>query len=280
MNINRTYKDRLFRFLFNDRKHLLDLYNAVNGSNYTKEEDLEINTLEDIIYMKMKNDLSFIINSTLNIYEHQGSYNPNMPLRGLFYLSDLLRKITQDENIYGSKIVKIPTPCYIVFYNGKKESDDREILKLSDAFGVKSAFACVEFRSIMLNINLGHNKQLMEKCNLLKAYAQYVHKVRTYSQTMEAGIAIEQAINDCINENNAISSILKNHRAEVINMTLTEYDEAKVMEKLREEALEEGMEKGMERIIKTMNNNHVSIEHISKMTSLTIEKVREFLTKD
>ena len=108
--VNRTYKDTLFRLLFNDRKNLLSLYNAVNHTNYTNEEDLEINTLENAIYLKMKNDVSFVFNFYLNLYEHQASLNPNMPLRDLFYVSDLLQAITADENIYSSSLITIPTP--------------------------------------------------------------------------------------------------------------------------------------------------------------------------
>ena len=77
---NRCYKDRLFRFLFQNKRDLLDLYNAVNGSTYADAESLEIITLDDVIFMKMKNDLSFLIEDHLVLYEHQSTYSPNMPL--------------------------------------------------------------------------------------------------------------------------------------------------------------------------------------------------------
>ncbi len=119
--VNRKYKDTLFRALFSERKHLLSLYNAVNETNYTNEEDLEINTLENVIYLKMKNDISFLFGFSLNLYEHQSSVNPNMPLRDLFYVADLLQKIVKDRNLYSSSLVGIPTPKFVMFYNGTDE---------------------------------------------------------------------------------------------------------------------------------------------------------------
>ena len=70
---NRNYKDTVFRMLFSDRKNLLSLYNAVNQSNYKNPEDLEIVTLENAIYMGIKNDLAFIMDTNLYLYEHQST---------------------------------------------------------------------------------------------------------------------------------------------------------------------------------------------------------------
>lgn len=118
---NRLHKDRLFRLLFSEKEALLQLYNALNQTAYTKEEDLEITTLNDVVYLSMKNDISFIVGDNLQLYEHQSTYNPNMTLRGFFYLSALYKKIVDNKRLYGSKLVKIPTPKYIVFYNGKRK---------------------------------------------------------------------------------------------------------------------------------------------------------------
>lgn len=130
LRINRKYKDRLFRFLFRDKKDLLELYNAVNGSAYSNADELEIVTLEDAIFMKMKNDLSFIIANQLNLYEHQSTYSPNMPLRGLLYFSRQYEGIVAQhkDQLYSSKLIKLPTPEYVIFYNGKQEQADREEL--------------------------------------------------------------------------------------------------------------------------------------------------------
>ena len=133
---NRNYKDRLFRFVFNNKKDLLDLYNAISGTDYNDPEELEVNTLENVLYLAMKNDLSFLIDAELNLYEHQSTYNPNMPMRGLLYFASVYnRHISSREiNIYSSSPKEFPFPQHIVFYNRTKEEPDRKILKLSDLF--------------------------------------------------------------------------------------------------------------------------------------------------
>ncbi len=78
------YKDRLFTFIFGSPENkawTLSLFNAVNGSNYDDPDDIEINTIKEVLYLTMHNDVSFLIDGQMNLYEQQSSYNPNMPLR-------------------------------------------------------------------------------------------------------------------------------------------------------------------------------------------------------
>ena len=127
--VNRNYKDTIFRMLFSDRKNLLSLYNAINGTSYMNPEDLEIVTLENAIYMGMKNDLSFIIDTNLFLYEHQSTYTPNMPLRDLFYISAEYQKLVNKKSLYSSALQKISVPNFIVFImvqSGKK-TDGRTV---------------------------------------------------------------------------------------------------------------------------------------------------------
>ena len=133
---NRQYKDRLWRMIFNNKKDLLQLYNAINHTDYQNPDDLEVNTLEDVFYLSMKNDVSFLVGGTMNLYEHQSTFNPNMPLRGVFYFSRLYEGYVADNNlmIYHEKRVRLPKPKYIVFYNGTKNQPDSMELKLSDCF--------------------------------------------------------------------------------------------------------------------------------------------------
>ena len=123
--VNRNYKDTIFRMLFSDRKNLLSLYNAINGTSYENPEELEIVTLENAIYMGMKNDLAFIIGTNLFLYEHQSTYTPNMPLRDLFYISAEYQKLVNKKSLYSSTLQKIPAPNFIVFYNGIEKTDER-----------------------------------------------------------------------------------------------------------------------------------------------------------
>ena len=178
---NREHKSSLFNLAFEKKEDKLALYNAVNDTNYMDIDDLEVDTLNNALYMGVKNDISFLIGHTMNLYEHQSTKNANMPIRGLIYLSKQLENyITKNKlNIYTSKIQKLPTPKYIVFYNGKANEPDERIMKLSDAF-IKDG-GCIECEARLLNINYGHNRELMEKCNRLKEYSIFVATVRKYA---------------------------------------------------------------------------------------------------
>ena len=131
---NRNYKDTVFRKLFSDKENLLSLYNAINGTAYEDPEALEIVTLENGIYMGMKNDLAFIIDTGLFLYEHQSTYNPNLPLRDLFYISSEYQELVNDKSLYSSTLQKIPAPSFIVFYNGTQKKEDRWENYLSEAY--------------------------------------------------------------------------------------------------------------------------------------------------
>lgn len=179
LTANRKYKDTVFRMLFSDRKNLLSLYNAVNGSAYEDEAALEIVTLENAIYMGMKNDLAFIVDTGLFLYEHQSTYTPNMPLRDLFYISAEYQKFVNHRSLYSSVIQKIPAPNFIVFYNGTEKKEDSWINYLSEAYQNLSGEPNLELKVLTLNINEGHNGELMEQCQILREYAQYVAKVRS-----------------------------------------------------------------------------------------------------
>lgn len=248
--INRVFKDRLFRMAFQEKKDLLDLYNAVSGRQYTDPEELMITTLEDAIYIGMKNDISFLVSDVLNLYEHQSSFNPNMPIRGLGYFADTYRQLIDGNrlDVYGEKLIRLPLPQYIVFYNGTKEEPDRMELRLSDAFLCQNPEeeSCLECKAVMININYGMNRELMERCKRLKDYAVFVNRVReNEKQGLSLAEAVDQAVDSCIEEG-ILSDILEKNRAEVRNLILYEYDEQKHMEIVRDNAKEEGIEEGIE----------------------------------
>ena len=228
---NRLYKDRLFKFVFNDREKLLSLYNALNHSDYKDANALEINTLEDFIYIRMKNDISFILDSDMCLYEHQSTYNPNMPLRGLFYFSDLLQQFIEKKgyNIYSSTLLTLPTPRFVVFYNGDDTIPERSILKLSDSFESKTKDGCLEVEALLLDVNVGKNQELMKSCRYLQEYATFVGKVKEYKeQYTDLDNAIDCAIDYCI-EHDIMRDILLKHKAEVARLIFREFDEAEYM---------------------------------------------------
>ena len=244
--VNRLYKSRIFAMLYSDKKELLDLYNAISGKHYEDPELLEINTLENAIYMSMHNDVSFLIDFRLSLYEHQSTYSPNLSLRYLFYIADLYSGITKDENLYGTRCVQIPAPQFVIFYNGSEKLPDRTVLKLSDAYSVKEDSPALELIAIMLNINSGHNEVLKNTCKSLKDYSEYTRRVREYAEVRPLEVAVEQAIMECIEEG-ILSEFLRKNRAEAKLVSIYEYDQEKHMRQEREASWEAGMEKGMEK---------------------------------
>ena len=244
LTTNRNYKDTIFRMLFSDRKNLLSLYNAVSGAHYEDPEKLEIVTLENAIYMGMKNDLAFIIDTDLFLYEHQSTYNPNMPLRDLFYISSEYQKLVDKRSLYSSLLQKIPAPQFIVFYNGTEKEKDSWVNHLSEAFENLSGDPKLELEVLTININEGHNPELMEQCQTLREYAQYVACVRRYAREFELNEAVKLAVDECI-RNNILSEFLRANKSEVIAMSIFEYDKEEEERKLRKAEYEAGVAAGM-----------------------------------
>ena len=241
--VNRIYKDRLYKMIFNDKSELLKLYNAINGTHYDDPAMLTITTLDNAIYMTMENDLSFIIDMRLALYEQQSTVNPNLPLRFLMYITDIYSAYTKDMNIYGSKKVQIPLPSFVIFYNGVKSQPDRTEFLLSELFHPTTDQPALELKAVMLNINKGHNQELMNACHTLRDYSEYVARIRTYSAEMPLTDAVEKAITECIHDNILRDFLLKN-RAEAKAMSIYEYDEEKTLRMFREEGYEDGERNG------------------------------------
>ena len=246
LKAKRPYKDTIFRMLYHDKENLLSLYNAVNGRNYTNAEDLQIVTLKNAIYMGMKNDLAFIMDMNLYLYEHQSTYNPNIPLRNLFYIADEYQRLVVQKSLYSTVIQKIPTPRFIVFYNGTKKVDDYNEFRLSSAYENSTDNPDLELRVTMLNVNDGHNLELMEHCRTLKEYAKYVARVRKYvTQNIPLEEAVTRAVDECIEEGILAEFLMKN-KAEVIKVSIYEYDKEFEEKKLRKAEYEAGVEAGIE----------------------------------
>ena len=147
------YKDRLFSFLFGNEAHkewTLSLYNAINGTQYDNPDDISIETIRQVLYMGMHNDVAFIIADQLSLYEQQSTFNPNMPLRMLEYTANLFEKYIKREalNKYGHRQIMLPVPRLVVFYNGTEERRTRRRSacptpsRRSTATGLTSASPC------------------------------------------------------------------------------------------------------------------------------------------
>lgn len=274
----RNYKDTVFRMLFKEKPALLSLYNALNHSQYTNTEDLEITTLENAVYTNMKNDISFVFDFCLSLYEHQSTWNPNMPLRDLLYIAKLLENMTKDQDLYSSKPVKIPTPRFVVFYNGTGQQPDRQMLRLSDVCEQKIKRPELELNVTMYNINYGHNIELMEACKTLNEYAQYVYKVRRFLETMPLNSAVERAVDESIKEG-ILRDFLRKNKAEVIGMSIFEYNEELHIKNERAIAMEEGLKQGQQKNLVTLVCKKIrknkSIERIADELETTVNDIRK-----
>ena len=256
--LNRNRKDRLFRLAFQDRKDLLELYNAINRTSYDDPGQLEITTLTDAVFLGVKNDLSFIIATSMNLYEHQSTMCGNMPLRGLIYFSSLYQAYIKRHgyNLYCSSTICLPFPNYLIFYNGGTDEPDESEMLLSEAFQKpdKDVPPAVECRVKMLNINRGHNSELMKGCRRLWEYSEFIGYIQ---DNISNGLTVREAVNkamDTCQKLGILSDLLGRCRTEVLNMLLAEYNEKETLVYLRreqkqlgrEEGLKEGREKGRE----------------------------------
>ena len=276
---NRKFKDTVFRMLFSDKEALLSLYNAVNNSHYTDSGALEIVTLENAIYMGMKNDLAFILDMNLYLYEHQSTMNPNIPLRDLFYIAAEYQKLVDKKSLYSSALQKIPNPHFIVFYNGSTPIDDCYTSRLSDAFYHVTDNPSLELIVTTFNVNAGHNTKLMSHCQILKEYSIYVAKVRSLAEQMPLDDAVQKAVTECIQEN-ILADFLRKNQAEVIAMSIFEYDKVEEEKKLRKAEFDAGVEQGLKQAstdtaLRLLKTGKFDAKEIAKLCNLSIEEVNQ-----
>ena len=278
INVNDEHKDRVFKFLFGNPEHkdwTLALYNAINGSDYNNPDDIEFNTIDDAVYLGMKNDVSFIILDEINLWEHQSTYNPNMPLRFFLYAAKLYEKYIADSYYYpySSTLQTVPRPKCICFYNGTARQPERKILKLSDAFRGR---ADIEVLVTMLNINYGKNEQLMKASQQLNEYAKLVDAIRQNNKVLkDLEAAIDKAIDE-MPDDSSIKKFLLLNRAEVKGMFLTEWDQEKVLAQERKDS-----EKRVnERVARDMLREKMSIQLIAKISTLTEEAILNLAKKN
>ena len=277
--VNRKYKDRLFTFIFGNSENkawTLSLYNAVNGSDYTNPDDIILNTIDNVVYMGMKNDVSFLMGDMMNFYEQQSTFNPNMPMRFLIYAGMVYSKYIEGDNGYhrfSKQQQKAPTPKCVCFYNGTDSKQDRIILSLSDSFD-KDSQPDIEVKVTMININYGHNKDLLNACKPLNEYSWFIDKVRN-SKTSIFEEAIDIALTE-MPDDFIIKSFLIANRAEVKRMCITEYDESRTLAEQREEGKAEGIlttlvtlvQKGLITIADAANTANMTITEFELKTGL------------
>ncbi|MEQ2420019.1 hypothetical protein [Roseburia faecis] len=259
---NKEYKSDVFSMLLQDKKRAMEIYNAINGTDYDDPELVEMTTLDDKSFsLTVRNDASFILDANLSLYEHQSTYCPNMPLRDLLYFASIIQKQikAQKRDIYGGRILKIPVPHFVVFYNGKEDAPDQYDLRLSDAFEKETKNPEIELVCHVYNINSGKNTPLLSKCQTLREYMYFVDMVRKNNEISgNLEDAIEKAINQCMEEN-VLRDFLAQHREEVMHVMTLDYTFERRLEMQRAEAIEDG-----ERIGKEIGKEEKLSEQIRK----------------
>lgn len=278
----RDYKDTLFRFIFkgeDDRSKgwLLSLYNALNNSSYTDINDLKITTIQNAIFLTMKDDLSFLIDGEMNLYEHQSTVNPNLPLRGLMYFAKLYQSCLAERKqmLYGSSQIKIPAPKFVVFYNGTTNQEDLIKYRLSDAFEKPTTEGEFEWTATVLNVNADHNSALQKKCKALYDYSNFVANVRKrIANGQERDEAVKAAVDDAIN-NKLLDGLFEEQKWEIIGLMLAEFNQEIYEKTVREEGIAEGaQQKAIETALNMLKEN-IPIEKVARYSTLPVEKVQE-----
>jgi len=242
----RTYKDTVFRMLFADKKELLALYNAVNDTDYADPEELLITTLDSAVFMSIKNDVSFVIDMRLSLYEQQSTVNPNMPLRDLLYVSQVYEQMVVRKDLYSRKKIALPPPHFLTFYNGVEEQPERKEFRLSDSYYGDVGEPSLELIVMQLNINPGYNEALKKKCPTLYQYMLFVERIRRYAKESPLQEAVERAIDECIEEG-ILAEFLRREKVKGINMSiLYEFDQELHDKTLYQDGVDEGFEQGIE----------------------------------
>jgi len=252
MHANTKYKDSVFSLLFSDPDLLRELYCALTGVDLPKDTPVVINTLQDVLFMDRINDISFEIGGKLIVLlEHQSTVNPNLPLRLLLYIARLYEKIMSGDDIYSSKLIRIPCPIFIILYNGDADMPECSILKLSDMFEALSALGIAEHDPVLelcvkvININHGKNKEIAGKCKTLASYSAFVGKVKEFEkETKDRAEALKLAIKYC-KDHDILKEFLEKHSSEVFNMLWNEWDLDAVLERRMKEGMEKGIKRGI-----------------------------------
>ncbi len=251
MTNKRNYKSNVFAMLLEEKERALELYNAVNNSTYDDPSLVEINTIEGGFELSIQNDASFIFDNVLSIYEHQSTYCPNMPLRSLVYFATLIQKKYMNRDIFSRRLVTLPTPKFIVFYNGVEPQPEYSEMKLSDCFLKKDdEKSMLELVCKVYNINKGKNKELLERCKWLSDYMVFVDKVREYHNDREDDKLeedISKAIDYCIS-NGFLEEFFTSRRSEVLEVTKVDY----TYERRMELNYKEGKEDGQSQLVKAV----------------------------
>ncbi len=277
--VNREHKDRLFKMIFGRPEHrewTLSLYNAVNGTNYDDPSLIEFNTMEDVLFMGMKNDASFILDARLSIWEHQSSPAPNAPLRFVMYLGRLWsQQYIGIKTLYSRKQIELPIPKCVVFYNGTVDEDEERILRLSDALqDNKRVESDVELKVHLINVNRGYNRKLMEACRPMYEYSWLIDRIRENCKSMGIEAASMKAIEEMPGDFR-IKDFLEKNKEEVQMRMLTEYNEEETWRIIAAEEREEGRDRLLVELICKKLRKGKDVEQIADEVEEEVARIKK-----
>ena len=243
---NRNYKDGIFRTLFNDKEKLLELYNALEGKNLGPETDIQIVTLDSVIYMDIKNDVAFTVDGKfIVVAEHQSSYCPNICVRMLSYIGRTYERLYSKASMYGTVPVKIAAPEFYVFYNGGKELPNEYTCRLSDNFVSPAPENSAELVAKLINIRYNEGAEILKHSQTMKEYSLFIHYVYdglAESLTLEEAAAA--AIRRCMDEK-ILTDFLQKYGGEVTSMLFMEVTREEYGKAREHEGYERGIERGI-----------------------------------
>ena len=246
---NREIKNSVFVDLFYEDESAeaneIALFNAIHDEPLPEGTKIRRFRVDNTIYMNFQNDISFDAGGKVIVFgEHQSAVNENMPLRSLLYIGRAYERLVPPRSRYKKKIVSLPTPEFYTFYNGKEKWEKEKELRLSDAYIVKDGEPSLELKVKVINIRPEEHHEILEKCQVLKEYSQFMEIVQNY-QISGVEEPYKKAIKECI-EKGILADYLMRKGSEVVNMLLDEYDYETDIEVQREEAREEGRKQGEE----------------------------------
>ena len=291
--INRKYKDSVFRMIFSEKDKLIELYNAIFDTTYTEDDSVDITTIEDVIFKTMKNDISFVMDGKfVLLVEHQSSINNNMCLRDLLYAAELIRRMIDPKDLYKEAPVKIPNPKFVVLYNGERYMPPSDEQKLSDNFLKEELEYSLQLKLDVYNINIDAGSELLEKSPTLRQYSMFVERVRKYSKEKETLTERDmvEIMDSCIKDG-MLPEFLSKYGREAVGMMFKELTQEEALEMSRQDGYDLGIEKGIEQgrsegeasgrtaekleMAKMMKSDNEPIEKISKYTGLSIEEIEK-----
>jgi len=235
----------VFSLFLGEPERLIEVYNAVEGTNYPADTPVQINTLEDVLWRDQINDLSFVLDGQMVILiEHQSTVNENMALRMLLYGARVYEKMLSANAVYRRKRIPLPTPRFIVLYNGPEDFPEHGVQTLSQSFMVPEEQPSLELKVDLYNINYNKSSQLIQKSRSLMEYSLFVHQV---NMELASGVAFSQAVTNAIRyciAHDVMGEFLSQNGSEVENMLFTEWNMEEALAVTAEEALAEGMARG------------------------------------